>query len=287
MGELLQMYDDLKNDVAKTTPAPIPPMADSQYKAIVNKEAEKLSADCAKKVLLDIYCRVIPLDSDYVKGNMGVVKKDVDDFLKSKDQNALQYFTSCKEKTDAPLLEFIVRNCVNIGEHFKEAAEEIRKDAKKNDINTPPPSADSDSVEVKNEIEGITGNEEKKEKGDLEYEEFIDKIKKKTVKRIIDEVSELINNKKSSKDTELNLEESAVAVAMDYMTEKFLRENVELTDNQEEMIIAMAIREATLNTIDDVLNSSSTFKEYKSNIRFGKGVVVNEGAVAFIKESVK
>lgn len=283
MANLTELYDNLKNEVRPPI-SPIGGFNKDRFMNLANKEADKLSNSCAKKILLDIYCRVIPLDHDYVKGHMGVMNKDVDSMLASKDQTPLQYFTSKYEKTDAPLLEFIIRNCRNIGKQYMEAAEKIANDNKEKDINTPPPAASADIVDSDSQIDDITGNEEKDVPGDNEYEQFIEKIKKKTITRVINEVSDLINNKKDSKKTEVNFGESVVGVASDYLSKKLWTESSELKDNQKEMVMGMAIREATLNIIDSVLSSGSNFIEYRNGINMGRGIVVNESAVNAIKE---
>lgn len=283
MGNLTELYDNLKSDVRPTI-SPVGGFNKDRFMNLANKEANNLSNSCAKKILLDIYCRVIPLDSDYVKGHMGVMKQDIDKMLASKDQTPLQYFTSNYEKTDAPLLEFIIRNCNHIGKQYMEAAEKIAEDNKKNDINTPPPSATADIVDSDSQVDDITGNDEKGVSGDNEYEQFIEKIKKKTITRVINEVSDLINAKKDSKKNEINFGESAVGVAADYLSKKLWTESAELKENQKEMVIGMAIREATLNMIDSVLSSEENFIEYRNGINFGKGIIVNESAVNYIKE---
>lgn len=285
MANLTELYDSLKNDVN-------PPISNvggfnkNKFDSLARQEADKLSNSCAKKILLDIYCRVIPLDSDYVKRNMGVMKQDVDCMLKNKDQTPLQYFTSKYDKTEAPLLEFIVRNCNHIGKQYMEAADKVAADAKEKDINAAPPSVSADIVDADSQVEDITGNEEKDVSGDNEYEQFIEKIKKKTIARVINEVSDLINAKKENKKTEINFGESAVGVATDYLNKKLWNESTELNPEQKEMVIGMAIREATLNIIDSVLSSEENFTQYRNGINFGKGIVVNESAVNYIKEMV-
>ena len=292
MSTLSNMYDSIKADTARVVPPTAATNNDVPYMNIANREGEKLSNDCAKRVLLDIYCRVIPLDQDYVKGNQGAMKQDVNNFLANKDQNALQYFTSCYEKSGAPLLEFIIRSCKGIGKNFVESAKEeldlVKEDEKGKEVNVAPPKADVDTVEVDEQIEDITGNEDKNKKGDLEYEEFIEKIKKKTIKRIIDEVSELINSKKALKDTEIklddtppvNMEESTVAIAADHLGAKVISESADLNIDQKEMIVGMAIREATLNLIDTTLrHPHSDIREYRTRIRLSKGAVINESGI--------
>ena len=117
---LTQFYDELKTELdTKPQEAPLMnvggPGATLQnspgalaWRNTAAKECESLKDGCAKKLLLDIYCKVIPLDSDYVNGNQGVMKNDIDKFLGSKNMTTTQYFTSGYEKT----------NCSIIGIHF-------------------------------------------------------------------------------------------------------------------------------------------------------------------------
>ena len=326
MSELTSMYDSLKKEIDRPAPSNLmnvgginnSPVA-TQWRNMAAKEADKLTDGCAKKVLLDIYCKIVPLDNDFVKGNQGLMKQDVDSFLANKGQTAIQYFTSGCEKTKAPLLEFIVRSCNNIGRKFMEDAQETLKDAQKNNISVPPPSADVESLDTINQVADITGSKEKNP--DLEYEEFIEKIKKKTIKRIIDEVSELINTKRESKKTELNLSnppstdlgtppttddtaastgseasldsmpelpklESTISIATDYLNMKLWDESSNLSEKQKEAIIGLAIRESTFNILDTVFKQPDTdLRYYRTRIKLGKGVVVNESALSYIKEN--
>ena len=298
MSTLANMYDDIKSSIDKPAPTYAfnvgkdlnNPQA-VQWTNIATRESDKLADSCAKKILLDIYCKIVPLDSDFVNGNRGMMKQDVDAFLNNKNMSATQYFTSCYEKTKSPLLEFVLRSCNNIGRKFMEDAKETLKDAQKNDLSIPPPNADPDSEDTENQLGDVIGTKDKP--ADMEYEEFIDKIKKKTIKRVISEVSDLINNKKYSKDTDTNLadvnndlpmEESSVSIAADWLTKQLWNENG-LSDNQVEMIIGSAIREATFNIIDSAFQQPfSDMRNYRTNIRLGKGIVVNESAINYIRE---
>ena len=79
-----------------------------------------LKDDCCKHLLLDIYCKILPLDSEFVDGHQGMMKNDIDCMLKNKGMSATQYLTSCYESTNAPLLEFIIRSINNIGKSYME-----------------------------------------------------------------------------------------------------------------------------------------------------------------------
>lgn len=300
---LLDTYDGLKSEI-NTKPMntdirvgnvgnlPISPGA-QQWRTMASKEADRLSNHAANQVMLKIYCQLVPMDADYIQGNMGAMKQDVDDFLSAKGQTAMQYLTSCKEGTKAPLLEYLVRSCQGVGRSFMEKANEILKDAQEKDLALPPPVADEESEEVEGQIVEI--------EKDNEYDEFITKMRDKTIKKIIDDVSEIIVSKKKDKDMSFDLKEAArpswqpkdeqvtesmVGVAIDYLHRRLVKENAELTAAQEEAMMGLAIREAVLNEIDRNFGSTeATFPRFESRVRFGKGYLITESAVGVIFEN--
>jgi len=300
MSRLTQIYEDIKAEINRNT---------SQASNLINvqsvgnlqnspgalawrnqaaREVEKLSDGCCKKVLTDIYCKIIPLDTDFVAGNQGQMKQDVDDFLASKNMTATQYFKSCHEKTKAPLLEFILRSCQNIGKQFMEEADKTLKDAQKNNIDVPPPVADADNEDISNQIVDITGN-------DMEYDTFIQVLKKKTIDKIVSSISNIISDTKDNKDMEFNPKprvepsmESAISIIVEHIHKKLWKENMEITSNLNEQIIGLAIREATLNQIDLCFRQpDSEFIPFRSKIRFGKGALVTESAIRGLVENMQ
>ena len=76
-------------------------------------------------------------------------------------------------------------------------------------------------------------------------------------------------------------------------TTEFLRSNAlntEMKDSdrekQKEAIIGLAIRESTFNILDTVFKQPDTdLRYYRTRIKLGKGVVVNESALSYIKEN--
>lgn len=302
-NNLTQFYDDLKtrlgqNDTSTTNIIRVggtPIGGSSQtpgaiaWRTKASKECDHLKDDCCKHILLDIYCKVLPLDNDYIRGHHSQMKSDVDGMLASKGTSATNYLTSCYESTKAPLLEFIIRSTNNIGRQFMEEANETLKDAQENDIVIPEPKADINSKEIEDQLVDV--------KNDAEYETFIDKLKEKTVNKIVSDVSKVINNKKEEKDmtfdpkpiADIEAEnESAISIGIDYIHHKLMAENVDITPEIEEAVIGMAIREATLNQMDVVFRQpEGDFKKFANKIRFGKGGVINESAVTYLSESVK
>lgn len=305
--KLTQFYDDLKNkldqpDVSAQAPIRVsgnPINGVSQTPGAIAwrrkalGECDRLKNDCRKHILLDIYCKILPLDDDYVCGHHGQMKGDIDSMLATKGMDATKYLTSCYEATHAPLVEFILRSTDMIGRQFMEDADETLKDAQKNDIAVPPPEADIDSKEVEDQLVDV--------KSDSEYETFIDKLKEKTVNKIVNDVSKIINSKKEEKDMTFDPKpdaapagddvpamESTVMAGLNYLEKKLMKENVSVDPETQEDMIGMAIREATLNQIDLVFRQpNSDFRSYSSRMNFGKGYVINEAAANYITENAK
>lgn len=298
---LTQFYDDLKNKLdqnqAPSTNAirvggnPIDGISQTPgalaWRTQANRECEKLKDDCRKHILLDIYCKILPLDNDYIDGHRSQMKDDVDGMLGSKGMTATKYLTSCFESTNAPLLEFILRSTENIGRGFMEESDATLKDAQANDISIPAPEADIDSKEIEDQLVDV--------KGDSEYETFIDKLKEKTVNKIVADVSKIINNKNEENNMTFDPKpvddveaatESTVSAGINYLEHKLLVEKVDVTPEMTENIIGLAIRESTLNQMDVVFKQPySDFRNFSSRIRLGKGVVINESAISYMKES--
>jgi hypothetical protein len=249
------------------------------------KERDKLKEGCCKRIILDIYCKVLPLDQEYIDGNQGQMKADVDSFLANKNMTASQYLTSAYEKTHAPLLEFLIRSTDLIGSQFMKESDETLKDAQKNDVKIPAPESNVNSQETENQLIDI--------QKDTEYENFIEKLKQKTVNKIVSDVSKIISDKKEEKEMTFDpkpdaVTESAVSIGMDYINQKLWKENVEMTESMQEEVIGLAIRESTLNQLDIVFAQPySELKDFSSKMRFGKGVLINEATITYLKEAVE
>ena len=152
---LTDFYDKLKSGIDRDRPKPGsnlmtvggPGNAQSNPGALAwrnqaVRERDKLKEDCCKKIIIDIYCKTLPLDKDYIDGNQGQMKSDIDSMLASKNMTATQYLTSAYEKTKAPLLEFVLRSTDLIGAEFMKEADETLKDAQENNVKIPAPEAD-------------------------------------------------------------------------------------------------------------------------------------------------
>lgn len=284
---LSDLYNQLKSDVASPATKSqdfVKPNAVAWRNNAV-KERDALQDRCCKRIILDIYSNSLPLDDDYKNGNMGLLKQDMDSFLTQKNVSGIQYLKSAYEKTKAPLLEFVLRSVNAIGDRFMEEQEEEKKNAEENNITPPEPKADLSDENVDSQIVDI--------KDDMEYDSFMQKLKKKTIDKIVKDVSDIINNKKEEKNMEFDsddsnssedlggeipeLKESAVYEAMNQINNLLLNHHRKMDSD---MVMGMAIREATLNEIDKVFQQpSGVFKEYASNLRFNKGSVITESTV--------
>jgi hypothetical protein len=258
------------------------------------KFRDSLQESCAKYLLLDLYMRVLPFDPGYADGNRGMCRDDVDSFLNDKRITATQYFHSAYDATKAPLLEYVLRSIENIGKAYMEKA----NDAAEDDI--PPPSVEDE------EIEELTVEIKK----DDEYESFISELKKKTINKIVNDISALINDKKTDMDmiyapaTEGkimtggavrkvpcrsvrrhngNAEESAFTVAFEYISESLIKGGTTVPADD---MTALAIRESTLNILDCVFEQEGhRLEHFARKIRMGNGIIVNKTGVRLLTES--
>lgn len=296
--DLTKFYDDLKSELDNDTKptvavggpiAPLnSPVGQSEWKAHCNSEANGLIDKCRKHILLDIYCKIIPLDADFVKGNMGMMKSDIDSMLDNKGMTATQYFKSCSTNTNkAPLVEFVLWATNQIGKQFLEEAEEKLKDAKENDLDVPAPDApDTDADNVNDQLVDITD--------DPEYKTFIDRLKENTERKIVEDVTKIITDKKEEKKMSFNPKpvadieaemESTTSQALHYLQKYLMKESV---DADMDDLMGLAIRESTMNVIDSVFNQpGSDYKSFVSRLRNHNGVVVNESAVSYLIEAAK
>ena len=249
-----------------------------------------LKDDCHKHLLLDVYCKILPLDAEFIDGNKGLMKQDIDNMLDNKGMSATQYMTSCYESTKAPLLEFMIRSVNNIGKAYMEEAEEELKDAQENnEMIADPETPSTEDENIEHQLVDI--------KDDMEYDNFVDSLKKKTIDKIVSDVSKIINDEKEKNDMTFDTEpvvdteeklESATSIGLNYIHNKLMKENVDISEDMNNEIIGLAIREATLNQLDVVFKQpTGVFREFTNRIRHGKGVLINESAVNYFIESSK
>lgn len=305
-NELTQFYDDLKSKIhpqphhIHSGPAPmnvgtgytgsgLSPIA-TNWRNMAVKVSEGIKDRCRKHILLDIYVKTLPLDDDFKAGNMGMMRDDVDKMLADKNMTATQYLTSAAKATRAPLLEYVLRATDMIGQQYMEEADEKLKDAQAAGVKLPPPQDDEDDENVQGALVDV--------KDDTEYDTFVDELKKKTIDKIVSDVTAIINKEKEDSSMEFNPKpeagagddevpapeepiddapatESAVGVALHYLQKHAIMESVEITPEKQEDMIGMAIREATLNEIDKVFKMpGSDLRSFSTKIRLGRGIIV-------------
>lgn len=243
-------------------------------------EGDKLRENCRKHIILDIYCKMLPLDDDYKCDHMRQMKNDIDCMLQGKNVSATQYLTSCFEATEAPLVEYILRATDMIRDQYMEKTNEELQDAISHDINIAEPKApDIDSKEVQEQLVDI--------EKDTEYSSFIEKLKNKTVNKIVADVSKIINGKKEEKDMTFDTNpadelknESAVSISLDYITKQLMTESVDVTPEVQDKMIGMAIRESVLNEMDNIFGITESNNNFMTRIKLGKGFVCNESTIA-------
>ena len=149
--DLGTLYDDLKSNInSNRVNTPIRTIDDTSIRKRLSNECEKLKDGCRKRLIIDIYSKIIPLDTDYVDTHQGQMQNDVDAMLANKGMTATQYLTSASEKAKIPLIEYVLHMTDLIGNQFMEEAIEKIKDAKANDI-----EITGITIEMKSEIEKI------------------------------------------------------------------------------------------------------------------------------------
>ena len=286
---LSNIYNNLKTAISDTqSQAPIAAPTDHMFHHNLIKKRDGLQNDCCKHIILDLYCKTLPLDGDWICKNMGTMNQDVDSMLSKRNMNAVQYMTACKEATKAPLLEFVLRSTELIGSSYmEEATDEAKKEKSITGKNPNPKDVSINDQQVKDMIVDI--------KQDPEFKSFMDKLKKKTVDKIVDNVSKFIIDKNEDKNMRFDPKsaattESAFNTAMNYFQTRLIREGVEITDTEDmETMIGMCIREATMYEINRVFNQVPLdFRRYVESIDMGSGIIVNTNSVnEFITEKKK
>lgn len=296
---LSRFYDDLKAKLDQPTSSNgtmirisppingIPSPGAKAYRNMAVTACDNLKEKCCKHILLDIYCNIIPLDREYVAGNQGQMAADIENMLGARGTTARQYITDASNATKAPLLEFVLRSIDMIGRSFMEKANDTIKDAETQDANVPPPETPDieDDGDVSDSLVDV--------KKDTEYSNFIEKLKDKTIKKIVADVSKIITDKKEEDDMKFDPKpagdvatESAFSICMDYFQKKLMMESVQVTGDIQDQMIGAAIREATMIEMDRCFNLPySESKLIRSRINFGKGAVVNSQTATMFAEA--
>ena len=298
-GSLTQLYDRLKQnrdqlltgqDLGTLSmdddqpqvlmPVAQPPIAD-QWRAKAAKCRDELRDHCAKHLIVDIYCKILPLDADYICRNGQQCQHDVDQMLSAKGMTPVQYLKSCSDTTNAPLLEYMLHSIDRIAQLYYEDAEKVLDKAIQDGENIPAPETPGDDDDsVKDELVAI--------KKDDSYESFIDTLKKKTIDKIVNDVSQIINDKKDESSMEFQLNQSSegspLGEAMDYLNHHLWEEYQEMSSSLLDEMIGLSIREATMYQMDQCFNQPmSTFQEFASRMYYGKGYLINESGLNEIR----
>ena len=163
---------------------------DKNWGQDLTKHCHHLKDKCCKKIILDIYCKIIPLDNAFVKQNPAVMSKDIDNYLASKGMDGYSYMTSAREHTKAPLVEHLIQVAENIVARYVDEATKEKQENGKKGIHLPPKNPEMEE-EMDEEIVDA--------KQDPEYKSFIKTLKEKTMDKIVKDVSNLINAKKDEK----------------------------------------------------------------------------------------
>lgn len=248
------------------------------FRSQLSKEGERMREECCKRILLDIYMRTLPLDEDYVRGNMGMFRDDIDRMLTSRGMTALQYFQSAYNETKAPLLEYVLRSVDAVVGEFREDAEIGRVEADKRNMNLPVPTVAEEDIE--RAVADITS--------DAEYENFIEVLKKKTIDRIVDDVSRIIERDPitPAKPTpiapraNLSVESaSPFEVAMNHAVKLMTKINPDKT-GADDPVLATAMRESCMYTIGMVMGlEDGNMKQFESKLSLNKGVLITESGI--------
>lgn len=305
---LTQMYDMIKGNVA--TPVTIPVGVKNHNMLWRNKCAgncEELKNKCAKHIILDIYCKVIPADKEYVTGNLGTMKSDIDNMLAVKGMTPIEYLKSCKEATKNPVLEYVLKSIDQIGKSYMEEKDEELKNANENDIELPNPTTPEpeEDKNISDQLVDVTN--------DMEYDTFVDALKKKTIDKIVNDVTDIINSSKEDKNMQFDTtsepaasddmggmeEPPATEVPTDDVPLDDIKEErtvitclnqlqkaawgKEITEEAFENMLIYAIREATLREMDNTFKQSDRYNEFATRIRLGKGYVITEAVFNEIK----
>lgn len=165
---------------------------DRSWNKDIDINCHKLKDKCCKKIILDIYCKIIPLDHHFVKHNCGMMGKDVDNFLARKGMDGYSYMTAAKESTNAPLLKYLLNIAESVSYKYFEAASKEKKENGEKGIHLPP--KDPTITDEENMDDQLVDA-----KNDTEYKQFIHTLKKKTMDKIVNDVSNLISDKKQEK----------------------------------------------------------------------------------------
>ena len=302
----MRAQDEIEND---PTSSGFDKDYDTFWRQKINHHCDKLKNKCCKHFILDIYCRTVPLDHDYVCKNKRMLSDDIDIFLDKKKMSPLEYLTAAKDETKAPLLQHLLdESDMLTHDYYEKAYKEMTENEKRGiKVKVNEPTVE-DQADLDRSLVDTTE--------DSEYKQFVQTLKEKTRDKIIKDVTNLIEAKDADKDLEFKpgegdkpnkkmqdeLEQKAKAKAraefrpeeeedekvkkesvllqcMDFGSKKFLKEEIEMTPELNEQMIGLAIRESTLCNIDKVFkmrNHTEELQKLSTNLFLNKGFVFNK-----------
>lgn len=166
------------------TPVQYSPDTDIRWRQKLNHHCDKLKDGFCKHILVDLYCKILPLDNDYICKNQQMMSNDIDNFLARKQMNGYQYLTAAKDMTKAPLIDFIIREANRCGKRYYERTYNELSSNRSNGIELDPkePKLDWDSLQkltvfVREDAEYVDAVNKTKEKN---TEETVNAINKQT-----------------------------------------------------------------------------------------------------------
>lgn len=277
---------DTKVDLSK---APISfkrptPTERLNYNMQVNKNVDKLKDDCCQHIILNIYLQTNPMDNSYKHRCYHKMNHDIDSMLASRGMGPAQYLTAAAEKTKSPVLEYFVRGVNKICDMYREDAFAQYNDAIDKEIKlTTPPAPDLSDGNINKHLVDL--------EGDPQAQEVLAAIENQTKSQIVNNISNLLINKKQEDDMEfdpepndsIDVEESTISIGMDYVNHYMMinESNVEIDDDLYEEFLGLCIRESVLDEMNKCLGMTSpnNKKDFRSTITFGNGIIVNEVSI--------
>ena len=232
---------------------------DNRWREKLNKHCDDYKDKFCRHILVDLYCKIIPLDHDYVCKHQHRMASDIDDFLANKKMTSYQYLTAAKENTKAPLIDFILREADRAAKQYYEACcKEMNENCKKG-IKLDPKKAKDDKKSLQEATERI--------RKDSEVQLSVDRLAEKTKKAVKDGVEGAIvdnkdqYNKENDKQNKNDKNKSLINTS--------LKDQIGQTENQvkkesEEFTIDQLNEQIKNDTKKELVNEYATFiKETK------------------------
>lgn len=265
---------------------------DDRWREKLNKHCDSLKDKFCRHILVDMYCKIIPLDHDYVCKHQQRMANDIDDFLANKGMTSYQYLTAAKENTKAPLIDFILREADRTAkEYYERCCKKIREDKKKG-INRYAEEANTDFNTMQAYTIGVRENPEYIEAAKLLYE--------KTLKKAVSDVKEIVDSKdqypdenkqdpmdsfaKQVKDKDGQVKDDGKEVKK--TEEKKTKEEKEAEDNEKAAAVVNAIKEETKKELvqeyADAIRAEKTKKEL--NFETDEDLAPNKDGIALQRQ---